>query len=150
MRGSKAACAALDAPKGVGLWPPQVARPPWGGGPAASDLTSTPGTGDDLADARAISKLKWRCRRGLLENDLFIARFFERHESRLTVGQASAMETLMDLSDNDLLDLLLARKEPERELGANTAVLALLHLMRTDGAQRAPSSRTSIFERKSQ
>ena len=26
---------------------------------------------------RALSKLKWRCRRGLLENDLFIARFFE-------------------------------------------------------------------------
>ena len=96
-----------------------------------------------LVDARALSKLKWRCRRGLLENDLFIARFFERHESRLTVGQARAMETLMDLSDNDLLDLLLARKEPERELGANTAVITLLRLMRADGAQGSPSSRFS-------
>jgi succinate dehydrogenase flavin-adding protein (antitoxin of CptAB toxin-antitoxin module) len=27
-------------------------------------------------DARSLSKLKWRCRRGLLENDLFIERFF--------------------------------------------------------------------------
>ncbi|MEY2804195.1 MAG: hypothetical protein RL657_1531, partial [Pseudomonadota bacterium] len=34
---------------------------------------------------RALSKLRWRCRRGLLENDLFIERFFQRHESRLTV-----------------------------------------------------------------
>jgi antitoxin CptB len=34
---------------------------------------------------RALSKLKWRCRRGLLENDLFIERFFERFE-RLTVA----------------------------------------------------------------
>ena len=59
---------------------------------------------------RALSKLKWRCRRGLLENDLFIARFFERHERDLTRGQAQALETLMDLSDNDLLDLHLGRR----------------------------------------
>ena len=79
--------------------------------------------------AAALSKLKWRCRRGLLENDLFIARFFERHESRLTVGQAQAMEALMDLSDHDLLDLLLKRKEPEAAL-ADPGVVDLLRLMR--------------------
>ena len=78
---------------------------------------------------RALSKLKWRCRRGLLENDLFIARFFERHESSLTVGQAQAMEALMDLSDHDLLDLLLRRKEPEPAL-AGPDVVDLLHLLR--------------------
>ncbi|HLO93585.1 MAG TPA: succinate dehydrogenase assembly factor 2, partial [Burkholderiaceae bacterium] len=33
---------------------------------------------DALIDERALSKLKWRCRRGLLENDLFIERFFKR------------------------------------------------------------------------
>jgi len=88
-----------------------------------------------LLDARAVSKLKWRCRRGLLENDLFITRFFERHESRLTIGQAQAMETLMDLSDNDLLDLLLQRKEPE-PAWAGAEVAALLALMRTEGAHR--------------
>ena len=27
---------------------------------------------DALLDTRALSKLHWRCRRGLLENDLFI------------------------------------------------------------------------------
>ena len=75
---------------------------------------------DELLDAldasaplseRGLSKLRWRCRRGLLENDLFIERFFHRHESRLTVGQARALYVLMDLSDNDLLDLLLRRNE---------------------------------------
>ena len=60
---------------------------------------------------RALSKLRWRSRRGLLENDLFIQIFFERHESHLTVGHARGMYALMDLSDNDLLDLLLRRKE---------------------------------------
>ena len=86
-------------------------------------------TSNELVGARALSKLKWRCRRGLLENDLFIARFFERHESRLTVGQAGAMEALMDLSDPDLLDLLLKRKEPEPAL-AGADVVDLLRLLR--------------------
>ena len=67
-------------------------------------------TGQELLDERALSKLRWRCRRGLLENDLFIARFFERFDKTLNVRQADALGVLMDLSDNDLLDLFLARK----------------------------------------
>ena len=63
-----------------------------------------------LIDERALSKLQWRCRRGLLENDLFIERFFQRFSATLTVRQADAMAALMDLSDNDLLDVHLARK----------------------------------------
>ncbi|GAB3664452.1 FAD assembly factor SdhE [Ramlibacter alkalitolerans] len=67
---------------------------------------------DELLDERGLSKLRWRCRRGLLENDLFIERFFDRFASRLTLGQAKALGELMDLADNDLLDLLLKRKGP--------------------------------------
>jgi antitoxin CptB len=67
---------------------------------------------DSPIDERALSKLKWRCRRGLLENDLFIERFFRRFESSLTLRQAAGLNLLMDLSDNDLLDLHLARKQP--------------------------------------
>jgi antitoxin CptB len=80
-------------------------------------------------DERALSKLRWRCRRGLLENDLFIERFFARHAESLTTGQADGIEALMDLSDNDLLDLFLARKEPEGEL-ARDEVVQVLQLMR--------------------
>ena len=71
---------------------------------------------ETLLDERSLSKLRWRCRRGLLENDLFIERFFDRHASSLTVGQAGALGELMDLADNDLLDLLLRRREPAGEL----------------------------------
>lgn len=67
-------------------------------------------------DERALSKLRWRCRRGLLENDLFIERFFEQNESCVTPAQARGLTELMDLSDNDLLDLLLRRTEPKDEL----------------------------------
>lgn len=85
---------------------------------------------DTAVDARRLSKLKWRCRRGLLENDLFIERFFQRHEATLTEGQAQALEALMELSDNDLLDLLLARKEPEGDLDRDD-VRQLLAQLRT-------------------
>jgi antitoxin CptB len=63
-------------------------------------------------DERSLSRLRWGCRRGLLENDLFIERFFARHTATLTVRQAKGLDDLMDLSDNDLLDLFLQRKQP--------------------------------------
>jgi antitoxin CptB len=71
---------------------------------------------ETLLDERALSKLRWRCRRGLLENDLFIERFFDQYADRLTVRQAQALGELMDLADNDLLDLLLRRRDPQGEL----------------------------------
>jgi len=78
-----------------------------------------------LIDERALSKLRWRCRRGLLENDLFIERFFIRHAATLNEDQAQGLLALMDLSDNDLLDLLLARQEPAGELERDEVVQVL-------------------------
>jgi antitoxin CptB len=80
-------------------------------------------------DPAGLGKLRWRCRRGLLENDLFFERFFKMHGDRLTVSQAQALELLIDLPDNDLLDLLLARKEPQGDLNVEP-VRNLLALMR--------------------
>jgi len=66
----------------------------------------------DLLDERALSRLRWRCRRGMLENDLYVERFLERYSGSLTHRQADGLTALMDLSDNDLLDLHLGRKTP--------------------------------------
>jgi antitoxin CptB len=84
----------------------------------------------ELLGERELSKLKWRCRRGLLENDLFLERFFVRHEARLTVTQAGALNGLMELADNDLLDLLLARKELQGQLDTSH-VRHVLEMLRT-------------------
>jgi antitoxin CptB len=88
-------------------------------------------TCEELLDERALSKLKWRCRRGLLENDLFIERFFKRFGDTLTVRHATALGLLMDLSDNDLLDVHLARKtsaqvNPDLERADVAEVLSML------------------------
>ncbi len=82
-----------------------------------------------LVDERTLSMLRWRCRRGLLENDLFVERFFKRQGDTITERQAQALLVLMDLPDNDLLDLLLGRKEPEGELQRDD-VFEVLRLMR--------------------
>ena len=84
-----------------------------------------------LIDERGLSKLRWRCRRGLLENDLFIDRFFQRYSTTLTQQQADALSALMDLSDNDLLDVQLARKsladvDPALDRGDVREVLKML------------------------
>jgi len=80
-------------------------------------------------DPRELSRLKWRCRRGLLENDLFIERFFLRHGATLNEDQARGLLALMDLSDNDLLDLLLSRREPTGDLERDD-VMQVLRQMR--------------------
>jgi antitoxin CptB len=83
-----------------------------------------------LLDERSLSKLKWRCRRGLLENDLLIERFFSRHEATITVSQGAALAELMELADNDLLDLLLSRTEPEGEINRSD-VRQVLEMLRS-------------------
>ena len=112
--------------------PPRSAfgAPPQGGapsGPAKPD-PRLPLDEFEVIDERLLSKLRWRCRRGLLENDLFVERFFRHHEETITNRQAAGLMALMDLADNDLLDLLLARKELQGEVDTPEAreVLALM------------------------
>jgi antitoxin CptB len=100
---------------------------------------------DALVDARALSKLRWRCRRGLLENDLFIERFFDRYAIGLLESQAQGLLALMDLADNDLLDLLLGRTQPEGEL-ANPQVLTVLAQMRVPALPSSGHPKGASFD----
>jgi antitoxin CptB len=58
------------------------------------------------------ARLRWRARRGLLENDLILTRFLDAHEEALTDDEVDALSRLLDLADNPLMDLILARVEP--------------------------------------
>ena len=77
-----------------------------------------------------LRRLRWRARRGLLENDLLLGRFLDRYANGLGPEEVRAMEALLELPDNELLDLLLARKDPAGALDDN-AVRALLNRLRT-------------------
>lgn len=61
-------------------------------------------------------RLAWRTRRGLLENDLILGRFLAREGATLDRRSASALERLLELGDNELLDLLLERAELDAPL----------------------------------
>ena len=74
-------------------------------------------------------RLRWRARRGLLENDLIISRFFERHGECLTYDEMASFEALLELPENELLDLLLARTDLPRSLDV-PEMSAMLHRLR--------------------
>ncbi len=63
------------------------------------------------ADPFKRKRLRWRARRGLLENDIVMTRFLDRYEDTLSDGDVAALTLLLDLPDNDLMDLILARSE---------------------------------------
>lgn len=64
----------------------------------------------------ALRRLRWRARRGLLENDLLIGRFLERQAEGLNASEAELLARLLDLPDTELLELLLERRQPAGDL----------------------------------
>ena len=60
-------------------------------------------------------RLRWRARRGLLENDLIITKFLDQFEDGLTDADVHALTQLFEMGDNELLDVLLARTQLEGE-----------------------------------
>jgi len=56
-----------------------------------------------------LDRIRWQCRRGLLELDLILEKFNQRHLNNLDPGQLERFTELLDLGDNDLLDLVMAR-----------------------------------------
>ena len=72
-----------------------------------------------------LNRLRWRCRRGMLENDLILARFLDARGEGITDQEVVALDRLLGLSDNELWDLLAGRQEP-----VDAAVKPLLDALR--------------------
>lgn len=85
------------------------------------------------------NRLRWRCRRGLLENEIIINRWLDKHLHAITAAEVHALGLLLDLSDNDLLDLLLGKKQPQPPLNTE-AVRQLLHAMQQRPSQAKAAS----------
>jgi succinate dehydrogenase flavin-adding protein (antitoxin of CptAB toxin-antitoxin module) len=68
-------------------------------------------------EARTVERLRWQSRRGLLELDIVLARFWARNGPRLEDEEAAALARLLAMTDNDLLDCVMGRAEaPEARL----------------------------------
>lgn len=57
-------------------------------------------------------RVRWHCRRGLLELDLILARFMDRHYESLDSEARELFKELLQYPDNDLLDWALGKGAP--------------------------------------
>jgi len=58
-----------------------------------------------------LERVRWRCRRGLLELDIVLGRFVETHYAQLDEAQRRAFEALLDMPDNPLWEAIAGRGE---------------------------------------
>jgi antitoxin CptB len=56
------------------------------------------------------NRLRWSCRRGLLELDLVLERFLGRDEN-LQASVVSSLHEILELPDNDLWDIVIGRSD---------------------------------------
>lgn len=57
-------------------------------------------------------RIRWQCRRGLLELDLILAKFLDVHLENLTIENREAFKRLLEYPDNDLLDFATGKLPP--------------------------------------
>jgi antitoxin CptB len=76
-----------------------------------------------MIDPVRLSRLRWRCRRGMLENDIVLARFLDARGASLAEDELAMLDVLLDLPDQELWDLIAGRAEPATAVAPLVAVL---------------------------
>jgi antitoxin CptB len=74
-----------------------------------------------MIDDLRLRRIRWRCRRGMLENDLILSRFLDANAAVLTEDDVANLDRLLDMTDDRLWDLLAGRTEPDAALAAFVA-----------------------------
>lgn len=57
--------------------------------------------------ARRLSRIRWLCRRGMKELDVLLERFCQRELESLDEAELTDFESLLDLEDPDLYEVLI-------------------------------------------
>ncbi len=76
---------------------------------------------------KELDRVRWRCRRGMLELDIVLQRFVDKHYTQLNETELQQFDTLLNLPDNDLWDMITTRKK----LG-DTKLQSMLQLLQID------------------
>ena len=74
---------------------------------------------------KEMDRLRWDCRRGMLELDLVLTGFLDKHYPKLTESQVKVFKELLDYPDIELWDMIMARTEP-----ADNTMKTVLQLIR--------------------
>ena len=78
-----------------------------------------------VPDSVEMARLRWRCRRGLLELDIVLGRFVEKHYPNLDEAQKIEFDVLLDLPDTTLWDRITGKVPAEHE--AQKGMLELIN-----------------------
>ena len=76
-------------------------------------------------DAAHLSRLRWRCRRGMRELDVLLLRYLDREFRAASPGAQAAFERLLSAQDPEILDLLAGRIIAD-DTGLNEVIQRLL------------------------
>lgn len=66
-----------------------------------------------VAEENELSRLRWQCRRGMLELDLFLMSFLDKGYVDAAEPEKQAFQRLLKTPDQQLLELLMGREESE-------------------------------------
>lgn len=75
---------------------------------------------------KQLERMHWRCRRGMLELDIVLGRFMERHYAALDAAQRAAFDVLLDMPDTALWDIITGKAPSAQPDAAQNALLQLL------------------------
>ena len=77
-----------------------------------------------MDEAEQLNRLRWRCtRRAMLEMDILLGGFLEKHYAGLSPEQAAAFVVLADMEDLELWPLITGKRECENPLQAQLVAL---------------------------
>ena len=75
---------------------------------------------------KELDRIRWRCRRGMLELDIVLQGFVNKHYMQLDEMELKHFDTLLSLPDNDLWDMITSKKKVE-----DTKLQPVLQLLQT-------------------
>lgn len=67
---------------------------------------------EEVTEQENLSRLRWQCRRGMLELDEFLISFLDKKYPSLSDDKRMTFEQILDLPDQLLLDYLLGQTRP--------------------------------------
>lgn len=91
---------------------------------AAEDFSGVLHPETRIPNPELLQRVRWRCRRGLLELDIIFGRFVEAHYAQLTDAERQTFEELLDMADNPLWDLISGKNSAATD-AQNTLLLKI-------------------------
>lgn len=79
-----------------------------------------------MLDIQERAKLVWHCRRGMLELDLILNKFVDRHLNALSKSQLTNFKDMLDYTDPELLAWLMGQAIPPKK-----GLQEIVHYIRT-------------------